>query len=104
MHARALILTLVAACGTTTFGPNAGSEACRDACSTQADACTDFDEDGCNVVCDAYEITEDTTACIDALEAWQSCLADQTYSCFDDLAVPDDVDACKGLSDAFFDC
>ena len=85
---------------------NDGVVACRAACDTQLADCPTFDHEGCNTICDAYEITTDTPECIQLLAAWQNCQAAQTYMCApspnEDLAFPEDPNACDVESDAYF--
>lgn len=93
---------LLAACGGSA-GDSAGVTACRAACDVQAADCEAFDVDGCNTVCTAWGITNEGAGCDDLLKAWQDCLADQTYTCFDELAVPEDTEACQEASSAFLE-
>lgn len=96
------IAMFLAGCGS---GSQAAVDACSAACDTQKEACPSFDQGGCQTICEAYGVTADSDACVDAIIAWQDCLAAQTYTCFDELAVPDDIEACDAAFDAYLsDC
>lgn len=86
---------------------NEGVVACRAACDTQLEDCATFDLEGCNTICDAYEITADTEECASLLADWQTCLAGLTYMCApapdDDIAFPTDPAACDAQADAYLD-
>lgn len=96
------IVFAFAACGGPA-GDSAGLVACREACDVQAETCDGFDVDGCDTICDAWALTSEGEGCDALLEAWQDCLAGLDYTCFEDMAVPSDIDTCSDVSSAFLD-